>query len=36
MNMHLYSAAKYRDGALVLSKQGLKDIESDTPTSFSK
>lgn len=31
--MHLHSVARFRDGALVLSKQAIKDIESDAPIS---
>jgi len=27
--LHLYSAAKYRDGALNLTKEGIKKIEGD-------
>jgi len=27
LNLHLHSAAKYRDGALTLTKQGINKIE---------
>eukprot|EP00347_Sterkiella_histriomuscorum_P009773 403339948 len=31
INFHLYSAAKFRDGALNLTKEGIRQIESDEP-----
>lgn len=32
INLHLHSAAKYRDGALNLTKEGIRKIEGDEST----
>lgn len=35
INYHLYSAAKYKDGALNLTKEGIRKIEGDDSNPFS-